>query len=152
MATDPTLIYIKASAIPHLLAQLPSDLPGWRDLDIQNDKLMKMILKFAEKHKNSFDNIDKGVPAEFIKAAKAARRKYGEDMRKLCEQEKKMQTCLNKVMEEHDVRKNKKTRKAFRKDMQKLNDHLEKMVYEAKQKYLKRLSGMVNEGGKALKS
>ncbi len=143
MAGDPTLVYIKATAIQQMLAMIPKDSPGWRDLDIQNDKLLKMVLKLPEDHKGRFDNFDQGYSEKAMKAAKASRRKYGDDVRRLYAQGKKVQGLLIKLLEEYDVRTHKKPRKAFRKNMQKLNDHFDKMVYESKQRYMKQLGGLM---------
>ncbi len=150
MASDPTLVYIKATAIQQMLAMIPKDSPGWRNLDIQNDKLLKMVLKLPEDHKGRFNNFDQGYSEKAMKAAKASRRKYGDDVRRLYVQGKKVQGLLNKLMEEYDLRTHKNPRKAFRKNMQKMNDHFDKLVYESKQRYMKQLGDLVGGESKVI--
>jgi len=141
MASDPTLIYVKASAVASMLTFLPKDWPGWRELDIQNAKLMRMIGNLIKKYEGHREMGEKSF-----------RKGYGEDVRKLYQQEKKVQALLNKLMEEHAVRSNQSTRKTFRKNVQRYSDTFDKMVYKMKEGYLKQLSGMVNEEGLKLKS
>jgi hypothetical protein len=140
MATDPTLIFIKASAVAQVLMALPKDWPGWRELDIQNAKLMRMIFKLLKEYENHRKMDERSF-----------RKSYGEEVVKLCQQEKKVQTLLNKLMEEHAVRNNQETRKGFRKNIQKYGATFEKMIYEAKGTYMKELSGMVTENRPKLK-
>jgi hypothetical protein len=142
MASDPILIYVKASAVANVLTTLPKDWPGWRELDIQNAKLMRMIGDFIKRNELKVGT----------SPLTSFRKSYGEGVRKLCEQEKKVQSLLNKLMEEHAVRNNQSTRKGFRKNLQRFSATFDKMIYEAKKGYLKQLSGMVNEEGKKLKS
>jgi hypothetical protein len=65
MASDPTLIYMKAGAVDQLLKRLPADCPSWREASIQNAKLHRMIPKMPAKHQ---------VVKELHKAA---RKKHG---------------------------------------------------------------------------
>jgi arginyl-tRNA synthetase len=127
MASDPTLLFIKASAVDNLLPHIPEDCPSWRGTSIQNAKLHRMLTSFMEKHEKKL----------------GSRKDYGEDVRRLYRQQKAMQACLNKLLEEYWLKTNQGTRKSFRKDLQKLNIAFDAMVYMSMQTYKKKLRKLV---------
>jgi exonuclease VII large subunit len=99
MASDPTLLFVKAKAVEHLVAKIvPQDCPSGREATIQNAKLLRMLGRFLKKYEHNLDSLKKR------KKNKAARREYGEDVRGLHRQEKAMQKQLNKALEEWWVR------------------------------------------------
>jgi hypothetical protein len=134
MAIDPILIYIKASSVGKVLIDLPNDWPGWRELDIQNDKMKRMIGNILKKYENH-EKMEKD----------SFRKSYREDLVKLGQQDKKVQGLFNKLMEEHAVRNGQRTRRDFRKNIQKYAATFDKLLYDAKQGYVKQLSGLVSE-------
>jgi hypothetical protein len=134
MATDPTLIFIKASAVDSLLKLVPDDYPGWRETSIQSAKLLRMLSGFIAKYERRLGP---------LKRDKSARKDYGEDVRRLRQQEKVMSGLVNKLMEEHWVRTSQGTRKSFRKDVQKLNVAFDSLVYMAMENYKKEITKLM---------